>query len=296
MNRMRTQKNKFVSGVFAALILMPALAAAQFSIIESGYAFENPGFLASVGILAYDSGRHRLAISDAGRDAILVFDLSDMAYQTLERDIGFENHTGLAFDKAGNLYIAQRESRILLRVNPELTIYDSLLLDTGFVDEFTPSRLAIDNSGNLFVIDQKHKIVGQFDSSGKFIRKITDKLRRPDGIYLGFSNVLYIADKGIDPLLQYSLAGKYIGNLSRPEDPAKQSNYSASGLAVDQRGWLYTLDITHNKLISFDPTGVIRSEWAPDSPFFPRDIVIDKYDNIYISESGSGRILVAGAK
>ncbi|OGC90958.1 MAG: hypothetical protein A2W25_07700 [candidate division Zixibacteria bacterium RBG_16_53_22] len=281
-------------GIIAAIIISPAVSWGQFSIVESGYPFENPGFLATAGVMAYDSGRHRLAISDQARETIFIFDLTDKSFQAIDSDNRIMSPAGLAFDRTGVIYITQQDYPVILRIGPDFNILDSIVLDEIFTDDISPGRIAIGAQGNLFVSDIKHRAVCQFDTSGRFINKIREKLKRPDGIFVNLSGEIYIADKGIDPILQFSAGGKFMRNLSRPEDPTGQSSYSASGLAFDQRGWLYTLDITHNQVVRLDPTGVSLEEWAPEPPFFPKDIVIDKYGNIYISESGLGRVLIIG--
>jgi sugar lactone lactonase YvrE len=287
-------KHPIAFAVFAAMIFAPSNSYGQFVVQESDYAFAKPGFLASPGLMAYDYGRHRLAIVDEAREAIIVFDLNDGTYQSIETDSYFKKPAGLAFARNGNLFITHDGSRAIRIFSPELTASDSAALE--FSDDLAPGRITVADNGDLYILDLENRMVCQFDSDGIFIRKITEKLRRPDGIAVGPSGEVFVADKGVDPVLQYSTNGKYVRNLSRPEDPTGQESFNATGLAFDQRGWIYTIDATHNKLVRYDPTGVSREEWSPEPPFFPKDIVIDKYDNVYVSESGLGNILMLGIR
>ncbi len=288
---------KLVTCIIMMIIaLAPTLARGQLAILESGFEFENPGFMGSADLMAYDAGRHRLAISDDARDVLYVFDLTDKSYQVIGENINIEGLAGLAYDRAGILHISRKESRAIARVGPDLNEANSIELEGAFDEDFSPGRIAVADDGDLIITDNKHRAICRFDSAGKLINRFTEKLRRPDGIFIQPSGEIFIADKGINPILLFSPKGEYIGNLSRPEDPTQQFSFSTSGLAVDQRGWVYTLDITHNKVVWYDPTGVSREEWAPEQPFFPRDIVIDKYDDVYVSDSGLGRVMVLGVR
>jgi streptogramin lyase len=281
-----------------ALVLLPGLtfigsAGAQFADTSMGYAFENPGFLSLAGVLAYDNPRHRLAVLDEGQDAIYIFDLTDRSFQTIETGRGYYRATGIAFGRDGALFICQEKSPIVVIVTPESNATDTLDLTSSAPEKFRPGRIHIGPREEIFILDTEGKSIYRFDSAGELLAKISENLRHPDGILSRASGGIFIADKGFDPIRQFDSSGEYVRDLTRPELPTEQSNFAASGLAADQRGWFYTIDYTHNKMTVFDPTGVNRIEWAPDiPPFFPRDIAIDKLDNIYISETGAGRVLV----
>jgi sugar lactone lactonase YvrE len=291
--------SNFVRGAGHTLFLtlgVSSLSWGQLIPIRTDIAFENPGFFNMAGAMAYDANRHRLAAADNGRDIVYIFDLTDRSFRTIEQDISAVSYTGLAFDNNGFLYIAREKNSVILKISPELGKIDSLDLSLIVPENFQPGRMAVANNGDIFTIDTEARIVYQFNNANKLVRKISEKLRRPDGIFIRQSGEILISDKGVYPLLRFSSTGDYSGVLSRPEDPTSQLSYSASGLAADQRGWLYTLNITSNRVLRFDPTGVIRTEWTPEAPFFPKDIAIDKFDNIYISESGTGRIVVYRGK
>ena len=272
------------------IIFSAPLAQSQFVEKQVGYAFETPGFLGIPGPLAYDKERHRLAVSDAGRNLIYIFDLVERTYQTLGSDIELKEPQGMAFDETGLLYVTQQNSSFLLKFSQVGVLPETLNLKMA---DIHPGKITIGSGGELLLCDKDNSSVYLINTTDSSITKFSKKLRQPNGVLMQQSDEIFVADKGIDPVLVFGEDGEYIRRLSRPESPTSQVSFAASGLAIDQKGWLYTLDITHFKLISYDPTGVNRIEWAPPTPpFFPVDIAIDRYDAIYISDSGSGRVRI----
>jgi len=276
--------------VLAAIVFSAPLAQSQFVEKQAGYAFETPGFLGIPGPLAYDKERHRLAVSDAGRNLIYIFDLVERTYQTLGTNIELKEPQGMAFDGTGSLYVTQQSSSLLLKFAQTGVLPETLNLKMA---DIHPGKIAIGTDGEILLCDKDNSSVNIINTSDSLITRLSKKLRQPDGVIMQQSGEIFVANKGIDPVMVFGKDGNYIRRLSRPESPTSQVSFAASGLAIDQRGWIYTLDINHFKLISYDPTGVNRIEWAPpSSPFFPVDIAIDSYDAIYISDSGSGRVRI----
>jgi sugar lactone lactonase YvrE len=273
------------------LMLFSVSVDAQFIEQHKGYAFENPGFLSIPGALSYDSGRHRLAIADKGRQIVYLFDLTDHSYQTLGADKELGEPAGLAFSRQGTLFIVEEKSPYILKFPYSVDQPETLKI--GLSDgSIHPGKIYVKSDGGILIADNDHAAIYSIDSAGVLTGKITDKLRQPDGIMVDLSGEILVADKGVDPILVFSPRGEFERKLTRPESPTSQFSFAASGLAVDQCGWIYTLDMTREQIVTFDPTGVNRLEWAPEAPFFPEDIAIDRYNTIYVSESGSGSVRI----
>jgi streptogramin lyase len=273
-----------------ALEAIPALA--QLTERPLGYRFEESGFLSMPGVLAYDAGRHRLAIADKGARLIYIFDLTDKTYLTIGADRDLPEPTGMAFDSRGSLYVALDKTPYLLIYKFQADIPDTLNIISILPSELKkPSRIYIDHDGFKYLIDSDKNDIIIINPDNSYVRTISDKLKRPDGILMTNGGELIIADKGFDPILVFNPNFEFERRFTRPESPTSQFSYSASSLASDHRGWIYTLDITRNRVIIFDPTGVSETDWTPqNSAFFPVDIAIDRYDHIFIGDSGSGSV------
>src|SRR5690606_29546747 len=82
----------------------------------------------------------------------------------------FANPAGMAFDSAGNIYVADPNNN---RVQ-KFTSSGVYLSQFGSFGEngngyfFQPTDIAIDSSGNIYVLDSGTSIVQKFNSSGVF--------------------------------------------------------------------------------------------------------------------------------
>ncbi len=129
--------------------------------------------------------------------------------------------SGLSADNAGNLYVAESGSRVILRVNAagNVTIVaGSLGLPPGFSGDGGPatqaalsyaSAVAVDAAGNLFIADTENHRIRKVNGSGIISTvagngnaafsgdggpAITASLNQPDGISVDRGGNLYIAD------------------------------------------------------------------------------------------------------
>ena len=142
---------------------------------------------------------------------------------------------GLAVDAAGNLYIADIVARIR-RVDPSGTI--STIAGTGergFAGDGGPASearlnhpagVAVDDAGNLYIVDKQNLRIRRVDSSGRIT----------------------------------TVAGSGEEGFAGDGGPAVEAklNYPA-GVAVDAAGNLYIADFQNNRIRKVDPSGIITT-------------------------------------
>jgi len=264
---------------------------------DKEYSFQSPGFFDMPSAISYDGGQHRMAFADRGRNLVYIFDLSNRSSTILGDNQEIKDPVGLAFSRNGDLFISQADNSRIIIFGPNAT--DPDILEMSGADpsrSIHPGKLFIDQNDLLYVADQNQALIYVIDDSANLKFKIKEKLRNPNGILVNQSGEIMVADRGIDPILIFSSDGVYLRRLSPPELPTEKFSYRASGLAIDQQGQVYTLDVNTSRIVWFDPIGVNRTQWSPPPPFIPIDIAIDRYDNIYVLEtsSGSARIFVKG--
>lgn len=187
----------------------------------------------------------------------------------------FAYPTGIAADKDGNVYVADRGSHSIRKISSDEKVstiagngYPAYADGNGVKTHFRePISLAADHEGNVYVAD----------SGNHAIRKIT-----PDGAVS-------------------TIAGN--GRPGYKDGKGKDARFSwPTGIAADRTGNLYVCDSQNNRIRRVTADGVVSTVagmgipgFADGSGFqsqfrFPTGIEVDRLGNIYIADSGNNRI------
>ncbi len=194
--------------------------------------------------------------------------------------------TGLAFDRAGNLYIADAGNRRIRKITPGGVI--STFAGTG-IQGFDgdggaatsarlnrPTSITFDLAGNMFIADSSNHRIRRVSTSG---------------------TITTIAGNGRD-----AFAG----------DGGAATNASLSfplGVAVDGSGNVYIADAGNNRIRRINTSGVISTvagngagrfagddgQAATASINIPSDVALDAAGTLYIADSGNNRVRVVSA-
>ena len=188
---------------------------------------------------------------------------------------GFADPFGVVLDRAGNVYVADAGAHNQIRkiaVDGAMTVLagasEAFTDGAGPVAAFnTPSGLAIDRAGNLFVAD----------TGNHAIRKVT-----PEGV------VSTVAGDGV-PGFQ--------------DGPAAQARFNGPiGVAVDARGNLFVTDSYNDRIRRIGIDGVVSTvaggaaHGFQDGPAAlalfdtPTAIVLDPAGNLYVADSQNGAV------
>jgi sugar lactone lactonase YvrE len=190
--------------------------------------------------------------------------------------------TALAFDAAGNLYVASTNSSSIRKYAPGDSVGTFFGPHDGSLG--APTGLAFDASGNLFVAS------GGFDS----IEKITPAgvssvfarngvLVNPYALAFDASGNLYVADNGDNSIERFTPAGvpSLVANASAGlSDP--------TALAFDAAGNLYVANHNNNAIIKLTPGGS-ASPFATIA-FDPEGLAFDSTGDLYVASSGNNVI------
>jgi sugar lactone lactonase YvrE len=205
--------------------------------------------------------------------------------------------TGLVFDIAGNLYIADGLGKIVRRVGTDGTITTvagtgrrGFSGDGGSAAQAPlgyPWGLAVDGSGNVYIADGDDRRV---------------RVIRTDGI------IATAAGIGIDPDVLNNLplpTGLFTGDGTAAG--AAQLSHP-TGVAVDSGGNLYIADEDDARVREVNPAGIITTvvgnglpgtsgDGAPASQAqvnAPHALTVDAAGNLYVTDTGANRVRRVG--
>jgi hypothetical protein len=196
---------------------------------------------------------------------------------------GFDSPQGLAFDTAGNLYVANYNSGTVSKVTPTGTV-STFASGLGHPD----GGLAFDAAGNLYVADFGNNLIRKVTPAG-VVSTFVFNINNPAALAFDAAGNLYVAN---------------LGNTGQPQTvskvtPAGVVSIFASGflyptgLAFDSAGNLYVAnenDANVEVVNEVTPAGVVSTFASgftlPDSG----GLAFDAAGNLYVGSYGDGTV------
>ena len=223
----------------------------------------------------------------------------------------------VAVDGSGNLYIADSRNNSVRKVDSTGTI--TTVAGTG---EYgfggdggpavqallrSPSGVAVDGAGNLYIADRENLRIRKIDSTGTITTvagagkygsavdtgpAVQAQLRSPAGVAVDGAGNLYIADSGRGRVFKVDSTGTITTVAGGPalEDRIGRP----TSVAVDNAGNLYITESLYNRIFKVDSTGTIATVVGASAQArlrYPSGVAVDNAGNLYIADRNNHRIL-----
>jgi len=183
--------------------------------------------------------------------------------------------TGLAFDAAGNLYVANYNAGSITQVTPAG-------VQTTFATGFTqPAGLAFDAAGNLYVANQPGSI--DMVTPGGVVSVFATGFDEANDLVFDTAGNLYVASpntSGVGYISMVTPAGvvtTFVAAIARP-----------TGMVFDAAGNLYAANFDGNTVSKITPQGVVSTFASGFNS--PNGVSIDQSGNLYVGNIGDGTV------
>jgi glucose/arabinose dehydrogenase len=175
-----------------------------------------------------------------------------------------------------------------------------------------PEGIAVDQQGNVYVVDTDNDRIQKFSANGTFIGELgrhgvqNGTFKNPEGIALDQQGNIYVVDTGNNRIEKFS--SNFSGNFSANSpngtylaqwgkhgvEPDSRFN-APEGIAVDRRGNVYVVDTGNNRIQKFSANGTFLGKFGSfgtnDTSFdAPEGIALDQQGNVYVVDTGNNRI------
>jgi len=233
-----------------------------------GYTVFATGLAGPRGLLFGPSGDLFAAEQSSGTVARITPDSRVSRFAT-----GFSEPHDLAFDASGYLYVADTGANRVARVSPDG------LVTTYITGLNVPVDLAFHPNGDLYVCELFAGTVAAYRDAKK-VKVVASSLDKPHGLAFDGSGVTYINEWSGNRVLKLDRKGR-LHPVAAVEDPV--------GVAIGKSGDLYVAQPQVGKVsrVKMDGTRITLIEGLNE----PRDPVFDDAGNLFVAETGAGRIV-----
>jgi len=246
---------------------------------------------------------------------------------------GYATPCGVAVDGAGNVYVANTDDATICKITPEgkCSVLAGMSGNSGSTDGAggaarfnTPTSVAVDGAGNVYVADNAASTVrkitpdgvvttlaGKAGSTGRSDGTGADALfNSPRGITADAAGDVYVADEGsanIRKITPDGVVTTLAGVAAKPGDTDGAGTVarfgSPRGLTVDAAGNVYVADTDNNLVRKITPDGTVstvagsagqtgNSDGTGAAALFsgPRGITVDAAGNVFVADSDNNSI------
>src|ERR1035437_4625547 len=246
----------------------------------------------------------------------------------------FDLPGGLAFDSAGDLYIADTGNNVIRKISGSTISTVAGIQGQGpayggdsgaatVANLWGPTAIAFDPAGNYYIADNGNSRIRKVDTSGVITTYVgasggtsgtAGRLDHPNGVWFAASGALYIADSNnarvasyVPPSVFNNVAGNNVAGFSGDGGQARFAQLNKpAGIAMDAAGNIFLADTNNSRIRKIPTDGVITTiagsrytgysgdggDATAAALNFPRSIAVSSNGTVYIADTGNHAIRV----
>lgn len=171
----------------------------------------------------------------------------------------FQQPRGVAFDKQGNLYVADTGNHRVQKFDPSGNPIGSWGSPTDLVE---PLAIAVDSAGRVVVLDSGSSWIKRYTADGQLVDQFGGpdaRFYHPRGMTVDAADDVWVADTGTSRVVEFNGKGEQIAVVGAKGKAPGQLG-EPTGVAVDSTGGAWVADSANSKVVHFDRDGAPLSE------------------------------------
>ncbi len=160
-----------------------------------------------------------------------------------------------------------------------------------------PRGLALDATGNLFVVDSKNHRIQKLSTTGTVLEawgsegSEPGQFKDPHGIAVGPDGAVYVADTWNHRIQKFDASGRFISQW-HASDPGF---WGPRALAVADSGTLFVADTGNKRIVTFTSDGQQIESWGTDGSgpgqfIEPVGVAVNEVGEVVVADTGNRRL------
>jgi tripartite motif-containing protein 71 len=212
----------------------------------------------------------------------------------------FGSSGALTVDQNGNIYVSDLSGRVQI-FDAGGHFLRSLALQTSGTQRFrSPSGIAVDAQGDVYVVDAAAGDVQKFDSQGNLLVRWGGPGGNPGqfsgaaGIAIDSHSNVYVGDRRGGRIEKFDEDGNFLYEFNNSTTKGG-ARLDVQNIAIDKSDDLYVTNSSESRVIKYDRFGDVLGSWGGagtgDGQFGqPGGITVDSNGNVYVVDTRAGRI------
>jgi sugar lactone lactonase YvrE len=267
-------------------------------------------------IYVADYDNYRVQVFNSQRQYVRTLGTTGVAYRTDARHLN--GPWGIAVAPDGSFYVTEERGNRLIKIGPgggALWTVGRAGVDGGWDGENdllnSPSGVAVNAAGNVFVADKYNQRVQVFSAAGAYLRSLgmageqgsdNAHFNTPAGLAFGPDGALYVADSENHRIQIFDAGLNYRATLGVAGQAGDDNAHFRMpfDVAVGTDGTIYVADTNNRRVQVFNSqrqyvrtlgtTGVEGNEYSQFRE--PSALALDKQQRLFVADTWNSRIMV----